>query len=92
MNDEMKAALAPRKVKVYTFLTSIERAEAQTMARSRQTTLSEWIRMLIVAALTPANLGPPQSKQSIVSALPQAKDLLKDYVIGDIHESDESEQ
>jgi hypothetical protein len=79
---------AMRKVKTYTFLTHLERAEAESIAQAKQLTLSEWIREAVILNLSgprPALVVNPSLPTN--HHLPTSKELLNDFVFGDLNDT-----
>lgn len=73
---------APSKLKVVAYLTPVEKIATEAKAKVYGTTLSEYLRMLVIRDLS---TGP--QAQPIINAdhhLPTGRELLKDFIFGDV--------
>ena len=79
---------APSKIKVVTYLTQIERIEAEGIARQRQLSLSEWVRQCITTATASHKIGAfiPPTPSVAHQPLPDVHTLKSDFIFGDINE------
>lgn len=82
----MPIKTSPSKVKIVSYLTHIERAEAEVKAKERQLSLSEWVRIVLCNELSkePDSIIAHQAPTSRFENLPQGKDFLRDFQFGDL--------
>lgn len=81
----------PSKVKVVSYLTHIERGEAEMMAKERQLSLSEWIRLVLCKELgkePDSIIARPAQEMKPYRNLPQAGDFLKDFQFGSLDDEE----
>jgi len=81
----MPIKTSPKKIKLVTYVTSIEHAQAMETARLQQLSLSEWLRALIIGAFAKVVVIPAQVNQPYVK-LPDATQLRNDLIFGDVNE------
>ena len=85
----MPLKTSPKKIKAVTYLTGIEHAQAESLAKLKQLTLSEWLRAVVLTALSSPDMKIVVSTHTDYQPIPRAEVLKNDFIIGDINESDE---
>lgn len=77
---------APSKLKIVTYITGVEKIRAEVFAKAEGLTLSEWVRQAILDKMKADRATELPTAQRAHS--PTAKELLQDFIIGDINSPD----